>query len=294
MCLSVVLSRPVIRDALSTDVTMPEGGPKSAPKKSGAEKPAAKNLLPKKIPAKKPAAKRPPAEKPPAEQLPAKPPAANQSAAKKSTAKKPVAKTEDEGCQYRTNEPKRKTRKHGGDEKGQPQARNAAARPLPHPALHRASAFAPRCHACLPRPNPSSPAPEQVHESARPVVLARWLALLVALFLDVARRCGWQRLTCVAIPSPCALPRRRHSLFLSALILCMPIGRAAAGCERPLGEWIAINQVRGARESTPRTHARPCKLSPHGPLCRISPSQRMSLRLCVAPHRVLGNQKAKM
>ena len=163
-----------------------------------------------------------------------------------------------------------------------------------YPATHRASAFAPRCHACLPRPNPSSPAPEQVHESARPVVLARWLALLVALFLDVARRCGWQRLTCVAIPSPCALPRRRHSLFLSALILCMPIGRAAAGCERPLGEWIAINQVRGARESTPRTHARPCKLSPHGPLCRISPSQRMSLRLCVAPHRVLGNQKAKM
>ena len=153
MCLSVVLSRPVIRDALSTDVTMPEGGPKSAPKKSGAEKPAAKNLLPKKIPAKKSAAKRPPAEKPPAEQLPAKPPAANQSAAKKSTAKKPVAKTEDEGCQYRTNEPKRKTRKHGGDEKGQSQARNAAARPLPHPALHRASAFAPRCHACLPRPH---------------------------------------------------------------------------------------------------------------------------------------------
>ena len=160
MCLSVVLSWPVIHDALSTDVTMPEGGPKSAPKKSGAEKPAAKNLLPKKIPAKKPAAKRPPAENPPAEQLPAKLPAANQSAAKKSTAKQPVAKTEDEGCQYRTNEPKRKTRKQGGDEKGQPQARNAAARLLPAPPCterpHSRPDATPVCHALTQvRPRPS-------------------------------------------------------------------------------------------------------------------------------------------
>ena len=160
MCLSVVLSWPVIHDALSTDVTMPEGGPKSAPKKSGAEKPAAKNLLPKKIPAKKPAAKRPPAEKPPAEQLPAKPPAAKLPAAKKSTAKKPVAKTEDGGGQCQTDEPERRPSKQGEDEKRRPQARNAAARPLPTPPRierpHSRPDATPVCHALTQvRPRPS-------------------------------------------------------------------------------------------------------------------------------------------
>ena len=259
MCLSVVLSRPPIRDALGADVTMSKRGPKSAPK-TGAKKPEPKTLLPEELPAKKPVARRPPAKRPPAEKLPAKLPAAKQPATKKSTAKKPVAKTEDGGGQCQTDEPERRPSKQGEDEKRRPQARNAAARPLPTPPRierpHSRPAATPPalCHALT----ASSPLHEQAHESARSVVLARWLTLLVMILLSVARRCGLQRLPCVIISSPYALPRRRRrSLFLAALVLCMPIGRAAAGCERPLEVWIATNQARGARVSAAATPRNP-------------------------------------
>ena len=152
ICLSVVLSRPPIRDALGADVTMSKRGPKSAPK-TGAKKPEPKTLLPEELPAKKPVARRPPAKRPPAEKLPAKLPAAKQPATKKSTAKKPVAKTEDEGSQCQADEPERRPSKQGEDEKRRPQARNAAARPLPTPQRIERPHSRPAATPPVPRPH---------------------------------------------------------------------------------------------------------------------------------------------
>ena len=53
--------------------------------------------------------------------------------------------------------------------------------------------------------------------------------------------------------------RRRHSLLLSAaLVLGVPNGLAAAeytSCERPIGQWVAIDQVRRVLRAAPCMHS---------------------------------------
>ena len=253
MLLSAGLTPPVIRDAPGADPTMPEGGSNSV----------AEKLLPenKKLVNREPPAEMALSEKSLVQLPPAK---------KESTAEKTVAKTEDEGgprpgpaC--RTNGPKTTPRKQG-EADDHPEARTTAVRPCPAPSctarLHR-GALSSR----LPPNLPQLPVctPEQAHES---VVLMYWLALLVAFLLRPVRSCGWLRLPCVTISSPYALPRRcQHHLFLVALVLC--IGRASSSCDRPAGEWVAVDQVRDApRILRPPTMATQRHVPPQSPAPR--------------------------